>query len=345
LGWLPDTLLTRSVIIRMRRRKAGERVEPWRHRIHAKEGEALGDLLAGWARHILPTIIGVYPEMPPGIEDRDADVWEALLSVAEAAGGKWPERARKAAKELVGQAADVEPSLGIRLLADLQTVFASHDAMASKAILRALIELEEAPWGDLRGKPLDERGLARRLRQYDVRSKQVRIGDMTLKGYSREDLHDVWGRYLPPLSPAANETNETNETSADPTRESAAAASETHDCGNETSETPERPVSDVSDSVSDRFASGNGKSPAKARAVSDVSDVSLVPAHGGDSARTCAQCGRAPPDGLEEQFPVGRELVWLHRECRRFYRPPLAAPDNGGGTMTDNPTSNQEPRS
>jgi hypothetical protein len=24
---------------------------------------------------------------------------------------------------------------------------------------------------------------------------------------------------------------------------------------------------------------------------------------------------------LEEQFPIGRELVWLHRECRRFYTP------------------------
>jgi hypothetical protein len=37
--------------------------------------------------------------------------------------------------------------------------------------------------------------------------------------------------------------------------------------------------------------------------------------------RVCAQCGRIPPDGKEEQFPVGRDLVWLHRECRRFYTP------------------------
>jgi hypothetical protein len=36
------------------------------------------------------------------------------------------------------------------------------------------------------------------------------------------------------------------------------------------------------------------------------------------SARSAAGC---PPDGLEEQFPIRRELVWLHRECRRFYTP------------------------
>jgi hypothetical protein len=34
LGWLPETILTRSVIIRMRRRHAGESVEPFRNRIH-----------------------------------------------------------------------------------------------------------------------------------------------------------------------------------------------------------------------------------------------------------------------------------------------------------------------
>jgi hypothetical protein len=29
LGWLPDTILSRSVIVRMRRRHAGESVEPY----------------------------------------------------------------------------------------------------------------------------------------------------------------------------------------------------------------------------------------------------------------------------------------------------------------------------
>src|SRR4051794_21437700 len=33
IGWLPDTILSRSVIIRMRRRHAGEKVEPFRRRI------------------------------------------------------------------------------------------------------------------------------------------------------------------------------------------------------------------------------------------------------------------------------------------------------------------------
>jgi hypothetical protein len=32
----------------------------------------------------------------------------------------------------------------------------------------------------------------------------------------------------------------------------------------------------------------------------------------------CVQCGRQP-DGLEEPVRYGDVLVWLHRECKRFW--------------------------
>jgi hypothetical protein len=49
LGGLPDTILSRSATIRMRRRAPDETVEPWRRRIHAPEAEGLRDQLAVWA--------------------------------------------------------------------------------------------------------------------------------------------------------------------------------------------------------------------------------------------------------------------------------------------------------
>jgi hypothetical protein len=110
-----------------------------------------------------------WPDMPDGIEDRDADVWEPLLAIADLAGGDWPERARRAAVALVAAAAvDHKQSLGIQLLADLRTVFGDDEVMATETILEQLDALEESPWGDLRGKPLDARGLASRLRKYEV---------------------------------------------------------------------------------------------------------------------------------------------------------------------------------
>src|SRR5215212_11762470 len=42
---LPDTIMTRSVVVRMRRRAPSERVEPWRMRLNGPDGEELGDRL------------------------------------------------------------------------------------------------------------------------------------------------------------------------------------------------------------------------------------------------------------------------------------------------------------
>src|SRR4029078_7291061 len=46
---LPYTLLSRSIIIRMRRRLKTETVEPFRQRIHVREGQAIGRRLVVWA--------------------------------------------------------------------------------------------------------------------------------------------------------------------------------------------------------------------------------------------------------------------------------------------------------
>lgn len=192
---LPDTLMSRSVVIRMRRRSPSEVVEPFRHRVHAVRGHALRTRLEIWAHREIKA--GAWPEMPAGVEDRDADVWEALLSVADAAGGRWPERARVAAVALVALLRAAPPSLGVRLLADLRDVFGDdHAALSTEDILKALVENEESPWADLRGKPLDARGLARRLAKYGVHPRTVRIGDRTPKGYARSDLLDPWSRYV-----------------------------------------------------------------------------------------------------------------------------------------------------
>jgi len=143
--------------------------------------------------------INEWPEMPGGVTDRDADVWEGLLVVADAAGGTWPERARAAAVALVTEAKDSSPSLGVRLLSDLRDVFGAADNLATTTILDKLHQIDEAPWGDMRGKPLNDAGLARRLRAYGIKPKVVRIRDHTFRGYAKEDFHDAWKRYLPPL--------------------------------------------------------------------------------------------------------------------------------------------------
>jgi Protein of unknown function (DUF3631) len=101
LGWLPDTILSRSIIIRMRRRAPNEPIQPFRPRVHEREGELLREQLAAWGAAAFNYLADHLPDLPADITDRDADVWEALIALADYAGGPWSERARIAAVEMV----------------------------------------------------------------------------------------------------------------------------------------------------------------------------------------------------------------------------------------------------
>ncbi|MET8575498.1 DUF3631 domain-containing protein [Streptomyces sp. NPDC005012] len=206
LGSLPDTILSRSVIIRMRRRARNEKVEPFRARVHEVEGHKLRDRLAEWAEHARGDIAGAWPEMPDGVSDRPADVWEPLLAVADAAKGHWPERARQACLTLVkASQANDKGSLGVRLLTDLRDhVMVGIDRLPTVAILDRLNALDDAPWADLHGKPLDNRRLSKMLAEYvtadnqPISSRNIKTAGSVLKGYYATDLYDAWQRYCPP---------------------------------------------------------------------------------------------------------------------------------------------------
>ncbi|QKZ20392.1 DUF3631 domain-containing protein [Streptomyces chartreusis] len=206
LGNLPDTIMTRAVIIRMRRRARNEKVEQFRIRIHVREGNQLRDRLAKWAETVQEEVTDVFPELPDGVTDRPADVWEPLIAIADAAGGDWPERAREACVALVtASKANDKGSIGIRLLTDLRDhVMVGIDRLPTVAILDRLNALDDAPWADLHGKPLDNRRLGRMLAEYmtadnePIASRNIKAAGSVLKGYYAADLADAWARYCPP---------------------------------------------------------------------------------------------------------------------------------------------------
>jgi hypothetical protein len=102
-------------------------------------------------------------------------------------------------------AEDRRVSLGIRLLSDLRILFGDAVAIHTDTLLHRLADgtthgLDaDAPWGDLHGKPLGQRGLASMLKQYGVSPTKVTVGGRSLQGYRRDHLWDAWARYLPCL--------------------------------------------------------------------------------------------------------------------------------------------------
>jgi hypothetical protein len=85
-------------------------------------------------------------------------------------------------------------------LADVRDIFGQDQSLSTNHILESLHNIEDAPWGDIKGKALDSRGLSHRLKKYGAAPKLIRVGSWVGKGYTREDLHDAWSRYLPQIA-------------------------------------------------------------------------------------------------------------------------------------------------
>lgn len=196
-GKLPDTIRDRSIPIILRRKPPGVQVERLLWRDVAADVQGIHDGLLAWAADHEEELARARPDLPEQLDDRSAEGWEPLLAIADLAGGSWPARAREASVLLAGDFSEEEESRGVRLLADLRTVFGA-EPMATADLLDALNALEESAWGSWHeGSGMTARDLARLLRPYEVRPRNVRTATGQAKGYHRDDLLDSWSRYLP----------------------------------------------------------------------------------------------------------------------------------------------------
>lgn len=195
---LVDTLLSRSITIRLEKRLPSESVEMWIGQLTEHQAEPLRVRCEVWADQNLSTLAGFEPELPEGLINRAAEVWWALLAIADVVGGDWPARARHAATVLSTGGDDRDGRTEqILLLADLHAAFAERDTLTTAELLATLNRIDESPWGARRrGEGLDARGLAKLLRPFGIRSRTVRVGDKTAKGYHLEQFEGAFARHL-----------------------------------------------------------------------------------------------------------------------------------------------------
>ncbi|MBV7699563.1 DUF3631 domain-containing protein [Streptomyces sp. TRM70350] len=210
IGDLPDTVMDRSVVIRMRRRAEGEKVKPFRSRRDIPALHDLRDRIAAWAKPLLDEAANLEPDMP--VEDRAADTWEPLVIVADLAGGHWPRLARAACARMVAAeaAAEEDHPSGARILADIRRVFYAQrevDSLSTEELLHHLRQDPEAPWAEWGRGGLTARELSRMLRAYEIKPGNVRMADRTQrKGYMRNKFLDAWRRYCPAVHPVDADT-------------------------------------------------------------------------------------------------------------------------------------------
>lgn len=205
IGSLHDTLEDRSIVVHLRRKTPDETV----YRIGVefeRKCKVIRRACKRWANDNMEKLISIKPDVPITHNDRAVDNWIPILSIADVAGGDWPELMRSS---MLGMADGSDDSIGPELLKDIQGIFKAHsvERIFSDDLAEQLTKKEEAPWSDWnRGKGLTQNGLAKQLKQFSITSKTMRIGNERRKGYDLNSFKDAFKRYIPPAPPVQSVT-------------------------------------------------------------------------------------------------------------------------------------------
>ncbi|HEV2394925.1 MAG TPA: DUF3631 domain-containing protein [Verrucomicrobiae bacterium] len=194
IGNLDPTLASRCIVIRMHRKTENEECA----RLKLLEATELKRKCARFVADHAEEIAKAEPQIPKGLTNRAADIWEPLLALADAAGGRWPEMAREAAKGLTARAQGHSPAGSLLLDIFFVFILGHKERVFSRDVVTALTACDERPWAELRkGKPITEAWLARQLRPYGITPRTMRIGTEVAKGYVQEEMMETFRRYIP----------------------------------------------------------------------------------------------------------------------------------------------------
>lgn len=212
IGDLPDTIKDRSIVIQMRRKLSGETVL----KIPLNASDQFEDMrrkCKRWAVDNFEQLTQHIPELPSHNNDREIDNWTPLFAIAAICGQE---------KDILDAMMKISPtgendSIGPMILGDIKAVFDKRgvEKIFSRDLVEDLIEIDDRPWAEWkRGKPMTKTSLARLLKPFKVKSRDIRFGPDVGRGYVLKAFKDAFDRYLPPDPPFQSatvlQTNDSN---------------------------------------------------------------------------------------------------------------------------------------
>ncbi|HEU5247213.1 MAG TPA: DUF3631 domain-containing protein [Candidatus Udaeobacter sp.] len=212
IGSLPDTVTDRCVPVRLKKKRRNETVERFRKREAEEVANPIRERFEAWTKDekVMAVLRVARPKIPDELSDRQADICEPLLAIADLAGGEWPQKARESLVQLC-TGDEIEDSIDVRLLSDIRRVFDEKgtDRLSTQDLIKALVDLEtENPWAiwweqDVTKQNTKAAGtkLSRKLWRFGIKSRVIRTSaDSTPHGFARTDFEDTWARYCKPLT-------------------------------------------------------------------------------------------------------------------------------------------------
>ena len=207
IGLPPTTILDRSVVASMRRRKKGEK--------KLLKSEDIETTIAYVKREIEQwckensTRVSVKRVAPLEVEnDRYRDNYEPLLKIAACISEDVEKAVRNAAISLLNSQRE-EDSGGEKLLADTKAAFATskESVFGSNQLISMLCDNEDSIWRRYNNRsPISAVELASELRPFGIFPKPIRPGGgKQIRGYKRKDFDDAFERYVADATPLVPE--------------------------------------------------------------------------------------------------------------------------------------------
>jgi hypothetical protein len=191
---IPDTILDRSVVIRMKRRVVSEPIERFKTRYKA-EARELRERISQWAQENMGAAKDVVPAISEDLDDRYADICEPLFIVTELIGlahlTRWKTYVRDAIGSYAQKRVDEESSRGILWLKEVRHIIGDKKRIFKQEILKELeIRLD-----------MHRNTVNALFRKFDIpkeHSIQIRTkdGDKIERGWYAYEWRDVFSRYL-----------------------------------------------------------------------------------------------------------------------------------------------------
>jgi hypothetical protein len=207
IGQLPDTIADRSIPIRLNRKSKADRIARFRYAVEKAAAARIVDALEEWSRAVESTLASSEPDLPQELSDRQWDIWEPLISIADMGSDGWGIEARRAAVALHASSY-TDDSAGILVLDHIRETFDGQVELSTDDLLHALVDRDDGPWAAWWGNDVDAgrtKGpatrLARLLKPFDIKPKQLWIEGGKVRGYTAEMFEKAWEIYLSPRTP------------------------------------------------------------------------------------------------------------------------------------------------
>lgn len=199
-----DTLRSRCIRIPMKKKMSHETVERLRtRRIKGVTTPIARKLTRFRNDHSdqMKELMDSDIELPAKLleQDRPSDNWEPLIAAGDICGPFWGKKARELSLLSIGDDSTDTASNGENLLSDMKDIFEDYtEHIYTETLVEKLNALDERSWsGWNHNRGMQAKDIARMLKPFGVKSKNIQSDGKQLKGYKRVDFGEVFDRYLP----------------------------------------------------------------------------------------------------------------------------------------------------